>query len=276
MISVKWRVFTDADCDSFNVYRSIPGVVIDFPNLLAPGDVLKFSVNASDVQEITFTAADIDTILATFNAVAKGAVATKSADNTKLFIRVKGSNPKLKLYPSSFLSHTNQSPRIIVPKLEWNLIGSVALDSPTLDYSYDDADGTEFDFYRITSVKEGIESLPTVIQKAQLSTDDLCFVEGRIVNAQNRPIVGMTIKTRLAVPESEKSSAVSLGADILSYKTDEFGRFLMILPRFQQYRVDIEALGYSWVVDVPDLPFVGLNQLIITKKHLFAPLGDSK
>lgn len=274
MINLSWAAFNDATADSFNVYRSIPGLTIAFPNTLAIGDILTFAATSLDQQNITFTAIDIDSVVSQFNAAAKGAYAVKDTGGTNILIRTTATQKaKLKLYPCTFLTNTSQAVRMIVPSLEWVMIANVPFVLNTFDYTYDDPDGTELDAYRITSVVSAVESLPSLIQFPQIGTDSLCAIEGAVFDTMNHPVKGMAIT---AIPRLYETSSDSHWVDSHGVRvyTDSFGRFTLYLSRKAIYLLQIPNVGYNETVCVPDQPAAGFIDLIPTLAGRFSPFGD--
>lgn len=274
MVKVSWAAYNDATASSFNVYRSVPGLTISFPNSLVIGDQLIFSATSLTMQTITFTAVDINSVVSQFNSGAAGAYAALDYTGTKVIIRAKATlNSKFKLYPCTFATHTSQAPRTIVPQLEWSLIGSVNFSANVYSYSYTDVDGTELDSYRITSVASSVESLPSLVEMPQLGTDTLCAVEGRVCDSQNRPVVGMLIQAQPRLPETY-SDGHGVDQHYVQVYTDGFGRFSLYLSRGAIYLLQIPNVGYNETVCVPDLPSAGFIDLIPTLAGRFSPFGD--
>jgi hypothetical protein len=274
MITIGWDAFTDATATSFNVYRSLPGITIAFPNTLTIGDVFTFSATSVDIQNITFTAVDIDSVVSQFNANALGAYAVKDAGGTNILIRTTATTKaKLKLYACTFLTHIGQAPRTVVPALEWALIGSVAFLTNTYSYTFTDSDGIELDSYKITSVVSSIESLPSLIQRPQVGAGLLCAIEGRVCDSQNRAVVGLVIRAEPRIPETS-SDGHGIDYHRSQVCTDGFGRFSLYLPRNETYLLQIPDIGYNETICVPDLPSAGFLDVIPTLAGRFSPFGD--
>jgi len=274
MINLTWDAYADYDCDSFNIYRAVPGFVINFPNSLQSGDVLNFAATSSVIQSITFAAVDIDSVVSTFNDNALGAIATKTMAGTAIIIRLTATtDPRLKLYPCTFLTHLGEEPRIIVPGLEFNLIGNVPTAINTTGYSFTDNDGTQYDAYDITSVKSSVESLPSLTLVPQIGTDLLCAVEGRFCDSQNKPVVGLLVTAKVSTNPHTADDRGLYGYPV-STKTDTYGRFSLSLTRNAIYILSIPDVGYNWSVKIPDLPATDFVYLVPTVEDRFSPFGD--
>jgi hypothetical protein len=274
VISLAWSAYDDADCDSFNVYRSVPGFVVSFPNSLVIGDQLVFSATSSTVQTVTFSAVDINSVVSQFNATAKGIKAYKNNAGTAVIFRLQArTGAKLKLYDCTFLTHISLAPQIIVPQLLWALVGNVPRVDTVFDYTYDDIDGTDLDAYRITSVVGSTESLPSLIQTPMLGTDILCAIEGRVADSQNRPVQGLIVRAQVRVPMTSTDQH-ALDWHTTEVKTDAYGRFTMYLPRNCVYLLQIPNVGYNEEITVPDKATAGFLDIIPTSAGDFSPYGD--
>lgn len=274
MVQVTWNAFQDTTATSYNVYRSIPGITISFPNALASGDVFTFAATSLDVQNLTFGAVDAASVAAQINSGALGLIATVSTDTTEVFIRCTATtSPKLKLYPCTFLTHTGQTIRTVVPQLEWELVGSVNFLLNTYNYSYSDLDGTELDSYRITSVVGVTESLPSLIETPQIGTDTLCAIEGRVCDGQNKPVVNMLIKAAPRVPEAA-SDGHSIDVHGTEVYTDQYGRFSISLAQGVLYLFQIPNIGYNETITVPAQTSASLLDIIPTTAGRFSPCED--
>lgn len=274
MIELDWTAFTDYTANSFNVYRAIPGLIIAFPNGLQVGDILTFAATSVDQQSVTFSAVDINSFVAQFNAGAQGAYAVIDQSGNNVLIRTTATQKaKLKIYPCTAATDLLITPRTIVPALEWGLLTNVPTLLNTYDYSYVDLDGTEFDAYRITSVVGLIESIPSLVQFPQIGADTLCAIEGRVCDSQNRPVVGMLIQGTPRLPETYSDGH---GVDVHSVQTytDGFGRFTLYLSRKAIYLLQIPNVGYNETICVPDLPAAGFADIIPTLAGRFSPYGD--
>lgn len=253
LITLRWNTFDDAAPDSFNVYRSFVGLTIDFPNDLAVGDKLIFAVTSETRQTITLARTTIAQVVEDINAQAHGLVATKNTANTKLFLRATASvNPKLKLYPCAFLTNTDQAVRLIGPKSEFSLVGNVPFVAGTSEYSFEDADGDSLDFYHLTTVTGSDESIPSIDLQPIVIPAEVCTVEGRVIDGQNRPIVSVVVKATVVIPVGmeQNSSIIPTPVQIL---TDSLGRWSLSFIRCQLVLFQIEAVGYNQVVSIPNL-----------------------
>jgi hypothetical protein len=271
-----WYAYQNATNDYFNVYRSICGITITFPNTIVAGDILKFSATSPDVQYITMPSGNIDAILAEINTVGRGIEATKSSDNSKLFIRCTvDQGAKFKLSGTAeFLSNTTQTARVIIPKLEWVLVGSVPRVANVFAYNFPDPDGSYLDYYRITSVTGTTESVPSIASQPIMDPSTMCVLEGRIVDNKSLPVENAKITAAIKIPSLEHTADEYISTDAQTVTTDKYGRFSIALLRCQQYLLQIPAVGYNEVVTAPDLPTARLIDLVPTTEMRYSPNGD--
>jgi hypothetical protein len=274
MITVNWETYYNASCDTFNVYRSICGIVIPFPNSLEIGDQLNFAATSTTPQSITFTAVDIASIVSQFNAQALGAVAVQNQAGTAVLIRCTATHKaRFKLYPCTFATHASLTPGITLPGLTWTEITSVARATGVYSYSYPDPDGQFLDRYQITSVKSSVETFPTLVAEPLLSSDLLCVVEGRVTDHTGRPLVSAKVRAQISTPP-EHVEEQTLYKDSHYTYTDEYGRFRVPLIRCKIYVLEILDVGYNQSVVVPNLSSANFLSLKPTAKDQFFPFGD--
>ena len=274
MNQINFDTFYNSTATSFNIYRSVPGFVLAYPNGLQVGDTITFCATSPVQQSITFTAVDKASVVSQFNAQAKGAFAALSSDGASVIFRVVARcNPKFRLYPCTFATDVGQTPRTIVPGLEWAVIGTVTPVSGTYSYSASDVDGTQYDMYKVTSVVGSTESLPSLAQLPQLGTAELCAVEGRIADSQNRPVVGLKVRAEIRIPMASTCEH-GIDGDQREVFTDAYGRFTIYLSQCRIYLFQIPAIGYNQTVQIPDAASVNFLDLCPTTKAQFSPFGD--
>lgn len=271
MTTISWNVFDDSTPDSFNVYRAITGLEINFPNSLAVGNILLFQATTKDLQKLTVTATDIDSIVTLLNA-GKGIKATKYG--TKILVRCTArENPKIKIQPCSFAANAGVASGLYAPKQNFELIGNVPFVLNQSTYSFSDAEGDPLDWYHITALTGSDESVPSIDQQPIIAPPDLCVVEGRITDLQNNPVVGVLVDARIEIPVGEVENTGIVIPNITTL-TDCLGRWSLPLLRNQLVLFQIEAIGYNEVLAVPDAPFALFKDLKPVDDHLFAPGGD--
>lgn len=271
---INWSTFDDSAVDSFNIYRAVTGLVVTFPNSLQSGDVLQFAATSPTVQKVTFSATDINSVAGAINAQAKGLTAAVNQAGTTLFIRCGAAeNPKLKLYPCTFLTHTSQAVRIVVPKLEFSLLASVPGVLAPSSYSYTDADGDPLDWYYITSVKSSVESIPSIYQKPVITPEAVCTVEGRIIDVQNNPIRDAEVRVS-PIGGVDSSDDAGIVTPAICAFTDDYGRWSLPLLQNQQLLFQIPAIGYNQVCAVPAQSFCLFENLSPVNDYYFSPTGE--
>lgn len=270
MIALEWSVFDDTEVDSFKVYRSVPGWVLPFPNGLADGDELIFSATSPDIQKIKFPSSDIDTFVNTLNAQARGLEARKSQDETKVYIRaIAKRNAKIKTYSCSALKSMDIAPQIYAVGVSWELVDTVMFDEEIETYLLNDPEGTIYDLYKAVSVSGMQESLPSIIVPVVPDNPHLCFLEARFVDPAGKPVQNVVVRATLYVPEQG-----GIAVSPVVQHSDAYGRVSLPLLQCRQYLMEIPAIGYNWVVDIPEQASANILSLPATLKHLFSPFGD--
>jgi hypothetical protein len=240
----------------------LTGLTIAFPNSLQIGDKLIFTAAQSSPQTITLTGTTAASLVADVIAQGKGVSAAKKADNSLVFIRVTASsNPRFQLFPCTFATHTSQSPRVIVPRLEYSLIFNRTRDTGVFDYTYIDPDGSPSDWYRMTSIKASVESIPTLDMQALLTPESLCVVTGRVIDPQNRPVIDADVCIQI-MPEGISSDNSGIIGAKFKLQTDLYGRFAIPLIQGQTALFKIKAIGYNQVVFIPLVDYVLFSDLV--------------
>lgn len=279
MIKLTWTSFDDADCDEFRIYRSVCGFVLSFPLSGAViGSELKVQATSPFTQSVVLSSDSAIGVASDINNTLKGVKATVSDSGTEVIVRVTAtdSNRKLKILPCSFCTETGLSPRIILTGSEWELVGSVPRVNDEFEYEYEDVDGDFFDLYRVASVKGSTESLPSLIRSPFITLPALCALEGRLISHENRPYANVVVRARSYIPgDCEDGAFISGSVDVRTVRTDVYGRFALNLLQKHVYLLEIPALGYNEVIEVPEAAWGRLVALPSTSKHWFSPgAGD--
>ena len=275
MNTVRWNVFNDAVVNSFNVYRAVTGVVITFPNAIVAGDRFLFAATSPQVQLVTLTSGTptIASVAADITTQARGVKVTVVGN--ELFIRCTArENPKLKLLDCPFLAHAGQGARIIIPANEWIPIASVPFVAGQFSYTHGDTGGDPLDWYHVTSVTAGVESIPSQNQQALIVPEDFCVVEGRVIDLQNNPIAGAEVKATVMIPVgvSDNSGIIKKSKTVVS---DELGRWNLPILQGQQVLFEIPLIGYNQVVLIPTQAYILFKDLVPLNDHYFAPAGET-
>lgn len=262
--------YSDADCDSFYIQRSITGIIIPFPNVLEEGDTFKFAATSSKVQTVT-VGADLTAagIAESFNEQGLGIKATVSSDGDVIVRTTAKKDAKFRLYASDGADHCELEPEVSLPGLGFEIIGAVSRVDETFVYNFEDSDGDPLDIYRVTSDS----SLPTVKVAPVNALESLCVLEGRLTTASNSGVRDAKIHVELRLPSSQGYSA-GLSDNKLTAKTDDYGRFSLPLIRDQLYLIQIPAMGYNEVVRLPNKDVVNLLELVPNTGGQFSPTGD--
>lgn len=273
--TVYWSTFLGADCDSFNLYRAMTGIAVEFPNSLQVGDQLIFSATTTTVQTVTLTATDIDGVAVAINA-AKGVKATKSQSGAFLYIRATANTPdaKFKLLPCTFATHIGETPRLVPPRTEFEPLFSQPRLVDTFDYGYPDADGDASDWYHITSVSGAVESIPSLDMQALPTPDPFCVVEGRVTDLQNRPVVGVEVRVQSLPPPHITSNAGLITTEVVA-TTDSYGRWAVALLQGQSVLFRIPAVSYNNTVTIPAQRYILFKDLVPTSNDFYGDPSET-
>lgn len=275
MIELKWQAFNDADCDAFRIYRSIPGFTLTFPLTLA-GTELKIQVTSPDLQVISITLNTAVGVAGEINAAIKGATATVSDSGTQVFVRINATkNPRMVLKSCTFASAAGLAPGVIVPESSWEFITAIPRVNNTFDYDFTDPDGAYSDSYRLTTITGLVESAPSIIKRPVIALPPLCVLEGRILSGDNRPLQNAIVRAKPQIPEDCVDGSLVAHGVTQEQRTDTSGRFSINLLQKHVYLLEIPAIGYNEVVDVPEADWGRIISLPSTSKHWFTPgTGD--
>jgi len=268
---IKWFNFDDTDATEFRLYRSIPGFKFLFSDVITISPVFQFSVAHQEVQAITLSTTDIDAMVASLNT-GLGIVANKTTDNLTIQVRILNSNTSihLKMYPTNFsedIGYPDGS--IFVPQLSYDLITTVAFIEQADPYIYTDTDGSDLDSYRLTTVKLGIESIPSVIQQPLIPGVKYCVAEAGFMDVQGRPVRGVEAVAGPAVLDE-----CGFSSNTARVFSDSFGRIALPLLQNQNYRINIPAIGYSKFILTPEFDFIDITAWPSTTGPDFSPNGD--
>ena len=267
--SVYWSTFLGADCDSFKLYRAITGLAVEFPNSLQVGDKLVFAATTQVVQTVTLTGTTATTVASNIKAVAVGVKETVSQSGRVVFIRATASGPdaKFKLLACTFATNTGETPRLITPRTEFELLTTQPRITDTFDYTYIDDDGDASDWYHITSVSGSTESIPSLDMQALPTPDPFCVVEGRVTDLQNRPVVGAEIRVQSLPPPHISSNAGLVTTELVTL-TDSYGRWSIPLLQGQSVLFRIPAVSYNNTVTIPAQRYVLFKDLLLHEQRL--------
>lgn len=273
MIHVKWTAFDDATCDQFNIYRSIPGFTITFPQTSIAGTELRLQVTSPDTQIIPITSNVAADVVNDINSVIKGAMALLSDDGNHVFVRATATkNIRVKLLSCTFATAAGITPRIILPESEWEQIASVARIPNEVSYDYEDPDGQFSDSYRVTSVIAMVESLPSLIKRPSLPSPAVCAIEGRALSIHGTPLANSLVRAKpYIMADFEDSAFLPPQNQFLTTRTDVYGRFSINLLQTHVYLLEIPSVGYNDIIEVPASDWGRVVTLTATSKHWFNP-----
>jgi len=261
--TLNWSCFADALCNTFKIYRAITGITVAFPNTIQVGDKLLLSVSKGTPQTITMSGATTTSLASDILSQGKGITATINQANTAVLIRAAASEyPRFQLLACSFATHTSQTPRVVLPRQEFTLITSVARTAGIFDYSFVDLDGVPADWYRMTTVTDSVETIPTLDSHALLSPQSFCVIVGRVMDGQNRPIVGAPVTAALQADSRHTDNSGIVGT-VFEAQTDLYGRFAIPLLQGQVVLLQIKSIGYNQFVQIPDQPYVLFSDLVV-------------
>lgn len=269
MNTLAWFNFDNTDADLFKIYRSIPGLEFLFSSVITVNPTFRFAATSPDLQELVLDTTNIDAFIVAINN-AKGIVASKSTDGLSVHIRLKSSNgqARLKLYSCDLIADLGiDAGTIIVPGLNFSVIGTTpALLNETDPYLFDDADGSELDWYYVTSVKGSKESIPSVVLMPLIPGVNYCVAEARFIDIQGRPVKGVEVTAEPAVLDVS-----SFAANKITVKSDSYGRVSLPLIQCNEYVIHIPAIGYNQFISVPVANFLDLTQWPATTKPELSP-----
>lgn len=268
MNKLTWYNYDNTDADSFNVYRSVPGFAFSFSDL-SPGVIFKFAATSPDMQQIAVNTSNIDAAVDSLNT-GRGIEARKTTDGTSIIIRLTAQKgARLKLYSCSFLTDINIPPQIIVPGLTFSQVGSAAFVEGSEPYVFEDDDGSFLDSYYLTSVKDSVESVPSMIRGPLIDGINYCVVEARFIDIQGRPVRGVELT---AEPATLDESGFSTNK--VTVISDAYGRVALPLLQCQQYVLHAPAIGYNQYIEVPEINFLDLTKYPASSHPEFSPFGD--
>jgi len=266
--TITWFNYADTDPSViFNVYRSIPGFEFLFSALSANPN-FRFAATSPDVQEVIVSTTNIDAAVTSLNA-ARGIKATKTSDNLSIQVRLTAqSSARLKMYKCTLLEDLNiASGTIIVPGMNFKLLGPVAYDVDAEPYAFEDDDGSYLDMYHITSTFAGEESIPSIEASPLLTGINYCVAEARFIDIQGRPVHGVEMIAEPALLDGGR-----LSTNKIKVISDAYGRVSVPLIQGQQYVLHIPAIGYNQFINVPlDANFLDITQWPATQGPEFSP-----
>jgi len=266
VITIKFAAYTDAEIDEYRVYRSITGFTIPFPNTITSEDQLIISATDPEKQFINFSDTSIAGMQLAINKKLRGLVATPKSDSSALIVRAAATiKPKIKLFSSTFLDNANQEARIIAPRSEYTQVATIPFDGSIEIYAWEDADGDNRDWYYITTVKDGIESLPTYQLQPAIYKPDLCVISGRLTDLQSNPLPG--VELRLGLIAKHQPDPITTKDVVIT--TDELGRFVVAVQQGRLVLFLIEQIGYNEIIRIPAQPFVSFADLVPVNDHFY-------
>lgn len=168
-------------------------------------------------------------------------------DQVTVKLKKMGSIFELKILPAtgSWIDEGGGFYSILWSASDMDRVGSFIY---TVDYPYQ----TDSFIDRFTVVPAPISySLPATT----------CVVTGNVVDIGGNPLVSTDVVFRPPHVPSAPGGAL-VGSGIIRTMTDAFGNFSVKLLRGASVLVDIEKAGIHYIVTVPDLPSVGLVDLL--------------
>ena len=271
MNTISWFNYDDTDSNViFNVYRSIPGFQFLFSSLLTQNPVFRFAATSPDVQEIIVDTSNINAAVTSLNK-AKGIEAKKTTDGLSIQVRLTAlKNARLKFYPCDFCDDLSiPAGTIIVPGLNYSQIGSQAYLEQVEPYSYEDVDGDFKDSYQVTTVIDGVESIPSIEIKPLIPGVKYCVAEARFIDIQGRPVKGVEVTAEPAYLDTQ-----NMTSNKITVYSDAYGRVSLPLVQCQYYVLHIPAIGYNQFINVPEADFLDITKWPATTGPEFSPQGD--
>lgn len=267
MNTITWFNYDDTDADVFKIYRSIPGIQFLFSSLVTSSPSFRFSATSSEVQEILLDTSNIDNLVLSLNQ-GRGITSRKTQDGLSVQIRLTAKkDARLKIFKCGFAEDLGiPAGTLFVPQLSFSLIATEPYVDQVLPYEYEDVDGTEFDSYRISSVKSGVETHPSYTQQPLIPGVDYCIAEARFIDIQGRPVHGVEMTAEPAVLDTS-----GLTANKITVKSDKLGRVALPLCQRQEYVLHIPAIGYNQFISVPEADFIDITKWAASTKPELNP-----
>jgi len=139
---------------------------------------------------------------------------------------------------------------------DWELIAEIA--DPSLTESYEDVSGLPSDYYRVTTVTDEEESVPSPWMQPLMGDQDLCVLSGRVLELDGKPAAHVEINAKIAIP-GRPLNEILISSNEIKALTNKEGYFS--LPVLQGVPIIIEAssIGYIKPVLVPQENYMKLT-----------------
>lgn len=271
---LRWAPLPGADIASYKVYRSIIGFHTNLPTpATVAGKTLQLKMNGGSLQTITFSgsASLVDQI----NAVLLGGRAYLSYDTVSFLLRsdIRCGDGKVEIVGGTALGDLNLTVRTITEKSEDELLATVpAPVDPDAVVEYEDPDGVLGDWYAISVVNSmSQESTKTPWRQPITASGPLCIVEGLVITLQGARIPDAKVIATVQVPPESTEVISSISTQPVETLTGPDGRFSLPLLQCALVRLEIEAIGLSRMITIPEKSFVYLNDIRVDLDYRLIP-----
>jgi hypothetical protein len=276
MISLSWLPYPEATIANYRIYRSLIGfsATLPLPAALA-GLTLQLAMNGGTTQTITFNG--VQDAITVINATLQGGQAYPSTLAPTTFIvrsNIREAPGSVQIVGGTALTLLAiTSVRTITQLSENFLLATVpSLVDPTVPVTFDDPDGSLYDYYAVTSLDSvGNESLKTSWRQAITTTGPVCVIEGIVIDASGARIPDAEVRATPSNYPTDSGTGIQLAKEPIETLSDETGRFSIVLLQNTLVRIDIPCVGYSRNVTVPAQSYAFLTDLDVELDYQFNP-----
>ena len=273
------------DIVKYNIYRSMVGVRSgnSGPFALSDGMTLIVDINQSGDQTIAFATADFADIgAATAEEVASvitrdlGSGFAHKGEAGDVFIRSSDENGSVEVNGGTanavfgFGNHTASS------QSHFFKIAEVPNPAEGGVIEYIDNDGSVYDYYKISSKDQSNqESAPTAAKQAAPCRQPVCLIHGKLIDGRGFAIPDQEVKAVIDYPPGVHNASLGgVTREEISTLSQIDGTFEFELIQGGWYRVEIPAVEFARVVNIPDEATANLFDLEFEEKDSINPGGD--
>lgn len=273
MITLRWAPFPGADVVSYKVYRSMIGFVAPVltPTALS-GKTLQLKMNGGTTQTITF-----DAVVPSFtkiNATLSGGRAYPSVSDPQYFLLrsdIRSTPGSVQIVGGTSLVSFGLTPHLIQEKSEDSVIAQIpANPDQQVVMEYNDPDGVCQDWYTITSVdSHGTESAKAPYRQPASYTGPICVLEGIVTNLQGVRMPDVEVIATLVRYPQAIGKCPQITLEPITAYTGSDGRFSIPLLQGALVELDIQSVGFSRNVTVPEKAYEFITDLMVDLDYRF-------
>lgn len=247
------------DIASFNIYRSIAGVITAQEPFAAAGKALWIrSTKDPQFTKITIASDDPEEIAEQLNQYGSLKVSIQDVSpNRKLIIRSTAS--ALEFMKTAGSEALGIFPGVYRPNVIFQNIGSVPFVSGEEGYEFEDVDGDHADFYQIRRVNTSAEEqVPETAFQVSNNIVPVCAIEGTAVTSSGgEPLKGALVQATPYLVNDQVSKGPA------TTYTDDLGRWRLNLVRGLRYYVEIPEADFGNAYVIPDQAAALLKDLLV-------------